>query len=236
MWSIGLFADYDGTLVPPEETRKAPGPPEAVDAALRELSRYIKFAVVTSKACDFVKTRIPYAHGYGCINGIEIAAGGYVAVAEDLNRELEKLSLVFKQLDVYVEEKWTSTGVLAGVTIDWRDGGKPPVLLERVLAEAESRGLFVLRYGRHPFVDIYASRRNKGDAVRILKSLLGLDYVVYLGDSENDRPAWEVADVKILVRHSYNSHIKTKGLLPIPIEELPAYLQEVLRAVAEASQ
>lgn len=236
MHRMGVFADYDGTLVPPEAARSARGPPEEVDAALRGLARYVKLAVVTSKSCSFIKPRVPYAHGFACINGAEVVAGGYVAVAEDISRELERLLPLFRRLDAYVEEKWTATGVLAGVTIDWREGGVPPSGLEEVLREAESRGLYVLRYARHPFVDVYASRRDKGDAVRVLKGLLGVEHVVYLGDSENDVPAWSLADVKILVKHRYNSHLASKDLIPIPIQDLPHYLQEVLNSISEASK
>lgn len=232
VWRVGLFSDYDGTLVPPERTRVDPKPPEEIDAVLRELAKYVKLAVVTSKACDFVKPRVPYAHGYACINGVEVVAGGYVAVAEDLGGGIERLLPSLRRLDAYVEEKRTTGGRLAGVTIDWRDSGRPPGGLEELLKEAEASGLSVLRYGRHPFVDIYATRRNKGDAVRILKALLGVHYVVYLGDSENDIPAWELADVKILVRHRHNSHLAPRGTIPIPIEDLPQYLKEVLNSMA----
>ncbi|MFN3805508.1 MAG: hydrolase, partial [Pyrobaculum sp.] len=118
---------------------------------------------------------------------------------------------------------------LAGVTVDWRDVGSPPAGLEEALARAESMGFVVVRYRRHPFADIYASRRDKGDAVRLLKALLGVTHVVYLGDSENDLPAWRLADVKILVRHKYNAHLR-EGI-PVRQEELHKYLREVLQAV-----
>ncbi|MFP3251666.1 MAG: hypothetical protein RXO32_08085 [Thermoproteus sp.] len=37
--------------------------------------------------------------------------------------------------------------------------------------------------------------------MRLLKALLGVGHVAYMGDSENDLPAWREADVKILARH-----------------------------------
>jgi len=39
--------------------------------------------------------------------------------------------------------------------------------------------------------------------VRLLKAFLGVGHVAYMGDSENDLPAWREADVKILARHGY---------------------------------
>lgn len=223
---LGVFTDYDGTLVPPELVY-GEGPGEELSDVLKELSKYVKLAIVTTKDCDFIKSRVPYAHGYGCINGVEVIAGGYVAEADDIREGLRDLA---SSLSGRVYEKYTHSGRLAGVTVDWRDVGSPPAWLEEALAKAESMGLKVVRYRRHPFVDIYASSRDKGDAVRLLKALLGVTYVVYMGDSENDMPAWRLADVKILVRHEYNAHLR-EGLISIPQGELVNYLREVLQAV-----
>lgn len=227
--SVALFTDFDGTLVPPEMVRRDPSLPLELDLALRELSRKIPLAVVTTKDCAFVEPRVPYARAYACINGIEVRAGGYVAVAEGLKAaELDRLLQSARRLDAFVEVKRTRDGRLAGVTIDWRDRGEPPRGLEEVLAEAEGLGLRVLRYSGHPFVDIYGADRNKGDAVRLLKALLGVDHVVYMGDSENDLPAWAEADVRIIVRHGLNKDLSVDGAIPIAYEELPRYIRAVL--------
>ncbi len=224
---LGLFTDYDGTLVPPELVYGGEPDVEVLDA-LRELAKYVKLAIVTTKDCEFVERRIPFAHGYGCINGIEVKAGGYVAEANDVRGGLEELA---SSIGGRVYRKFTSSGKLAGITVDWRDAGSPPAGLREFLARAESVGFRVVRYKQHPFVDVYASSRDKGDAVRLLKALLGVSYVVYLGDSENDLPAWRLADVKILVRHNYNNHLG-EGLIPIPQRELANYLREVAKNAA----
>jgi len=231
--SIALFTDFDGTLIPPEMVRRDPTLPPELDLALRELSHKIPLAVVTTKECAFVEPRVPYAKAYACINGIEVRAIGYVAVADGLaSVELERLLASAKRLDALVEAKRTRDGRLAGITVDWRDSSKPPEGLEEVLAEAERRGLKTLRYARHPFADIYGADKNKGDAVRLLKALLGVDYVVYMGDSENDLPAWAEADVRIIVRHSLNKDLLVEGAVPIAYEELPRYIRQVLSNMA----
>jgi len=225
--SIALFTDLDGTLTPPERGRGEL--PREVDEALQELAKLIPVAVVTTKECSLAVARVPYAAAYACINGAEVKARGYVAVAEDLNPEaLAHVAKAAEKLDTYVEVKKTIFGSLAGLTIDWRGAGRPPAGLDAVVAEAERRGLTVLKYDGHPFVDIYATKRNKGDAVRLLRALLGVSHVVYMGDSENDIPAWKAADVKILVRHRYNAHLSVEGAIPIPQEELPNYLRQVV--------
>jgi len=231
--SIALFTDLDGTLTPPERGRGEL--PREVDEALQELAKLIPVAIVTTKECSLAAARVPYAAAYACINGAEVKAGGYVAVAEDLNPEtLAHVAKAAERLDAYVEVKRTTFGSLAGLTIDWRGVGRPPAGLDAVVAEAERRGLTVLKYGGHPFVDIYATRRDKGDAVRLLKAFLGVSHVVYMGDSENDIPAWKAADIKIVVRHRYNAHLSAEGAIPIPQEELPNYLRQVANNIKTA--
>jgi len=231
--SIALFTDLDGTLTPPERGRGEL--PREVDEALREQAKLIPVAVVTTKECSLAAARVPYATAYACINGAEVRAGGYVAVAEDLNPEaLAHVAKAAEMLDAYIEVKKTILGSPAGLTIDWRDVGRPPAGLDAVVAEAERKGLTVLKYGGHPFVDIYATKRSKGDAVRFLKALLGVSHIVYMGDSENDISAWKAADIKIIVRHRYNAHLSVEGAIPIPQEELPNYLRQVANNIKTA--
>ncbi|AFA39789.1 HAD-superfamily hydrolase, subfamily IIB [Pyrobaculum oguniense TE7] len=229
---IGLFTDYDGTLAPPERAREEGAIPPELEKVLRELSTLIPVAVVTTKDCHFVRRRVPYAAAYACINGLEVHAGGYMAVAEGLrSAELEQLLPLAQGLDALVEAKRTADGRLAGITIDWRGRGGPPEGLEAVIAEAQRLGLKVLRYSRHPFVDIYGANRDKGDAVKILKALLGVRHVAYMGDSENDIPAWREADVRIVVVNSLNRGLAVEGTIYIEYADLPAYLGEVLKNI-----
>jgi HAD superfamily hydrolase (TIGR01484 family) len=221
------MTDYDGTFTDPD----SPDEPltEALNA-LRDLAEVVPVAVVTTKECAYVEGKVPFAKAYACVNGIELKAGGYVAVAEDLRSwALEAMRARLEALGAQL--KRTSRGELAGAAIDWRRRPGPPEGLAEVLAEAERLGLSVVKYSGHPFVDIYASKKNKGDAVRALRALLGVNYVVYIGDSENDVPAWLAADVRIVVRHKYNKALDLEGLVPIPQEGLAAYLREVVKGL-----
>jgi hydroxymethylpyrimidine pyrophosphatase-like HAD family hydrolase len=40
-----------------------------------------------------------------------------------------------------------------------------------------------------------------------VRGLLGVERIYYFGDSENDLPAFQEADVKILVLNPYNKHL-----------------------------
>ena len=231
-----LFTDLDGTLIPPELVRSRPEVPPPLERALRRVTELIPVAVVTTKDCDFASRVVPYAVAYACVNGIEVRAGRYIAVARDVKFEaVEEAYKAALGLDAYVEVKRVWGGKMAGFTVDWRGRGAPPRGLEGVLQLAGRLGLKVLRYPRHPFVDIYGAEVDKGEAVRLLKALLGVKHVVYMGDSENDIPAWREADVKILVRHGLNSGFRFDGAIPVSYEELPTYLSQVAENIAETS-
>jgi hypothetical protein len=159
---IALFTDLDGTLIPPELVRSRPEVPPPLDAALRRLAELVPVAVVTTKDCGFAARAVPYAAAYACINGIEVRAGRYVAVARGLNTAaVEEVYKAASGLEAYVEAKRTWHGELAGVTVDWRGKDTPPRGLEEVLQLAQRLGLKILRYSRHPFADVYGADVDK---------------------------------------------------------------------------
>ena len=237
MLDIALFTDLDGTLIPPEQVRRKPEVPPALSQALKRLAELIPLAVVTTKDCRLASTAVPYASAYACINGIEVWAGRYIAVARDVKfSQVEEVYKAALSLDAYVEAKRTWDGKTVGVTIDWRDGGAPPRGLQEVLQLARRMGLKVVEYSSHPFADVYGADVDKGDAVRLLKALLGVKHVVYMGDSENDMPAWREADVKILVRHRLNHGLNVEGAIPVAYEELAEYLAQVVHNIEDATK
>jgi HAD superfamily hydrolase (TIGR01484 family) len=132
------------------------------------------------------------------------------AIAEEVNSD-EEFSCVI------VERKHTSDGILAGLTIDWRylddwsyyrrgithfissmvaNLKKPPVPVN----------IYVQKYSEHPFVDIYSVECNKGIAFDTVLSELAYASSIdgkgtlYLGDSENDNPAFRKAGISIGIR------------------------------------
>lgn len=212
---VGLFFDFNGTISPlrvPRESAEVPG--ELVDV-LRALSSDFKLAVISSKDCWFLRERLPgFIHGLGCINGIEIVASGYIAVDEaTIDRSkigiLENIASAAIKLGIEVEVKRSILGHVAGLSLDWKNVGSRPKDVDRLVSEAKALNLFVLEYPGLWFVDIYPSNRDKGSAVKILRSLLGVDKVIYFGDSVNDVPAFAVADVGVFVEHEFN-----KGFRP----------------------
>jgi HAD superfamily hydrolase (TIGR01484 family) len=115
--------------------------------------------------------------------------------------------------DIAIERKLTSDGHLAGVTFDWRDqvdwkkysDSVPNYLrgsLTKILRrQSRTAGIYVQTYSSHPFVDLYTARCDKGVGFDVIASELEFSpekgKIMYLGDSENDNPAFRKAGVSI---------------------------------------
>ena len=136
--------------------------------------------------------------------------------SELLSQITEEIASSFK--NVSIEHKFVSlpNKTLAGITIDWRhrDDWKSfkvksePQLTEiviqrqRELQQQNSPTIQIQTYTTHPFIDIYAVKCNKGIAYDTVLSKLSItgspvQKVLYIGDSENDNPAFRKADVSI---------------------------------------
>ncbi|MFP3292572.1 MAG: hypothetical protein RXO30_08960 [Thermoproteus sp.] len=70
--------------------------------------------------------------------------------------------------------------------------------------------------------------------MRLLKALLGVGHVAYMGDGENDLPAWREADVKILARHGLNRGLHVPEAMPMRYEDLPHYLEEMMKNISRS--
>ncbi|MGA7368050.1 MAG: hypothetical protein WBX01_02905 [Nitrososphaeraceae archaeon] len=135
-----------------------------------------------------------------------------------LSELAENIELEFKA-NVIVERKFTSDRrFLAGITIDYRHlkdwklyknqlepSLKKMIQKYRSLLSVSTPGLYVLTYTSHPFLDIYALYCDKGMAfdlvvsniLNIKNNELGRGGILYLGDSENDNPAFRKASVSV---------------------------------------
>jgi HAD superfamily hydrolase (TIGR01484 family) len=121
------------------------------------------------------------------------------------------LKLIQNRKDITIEEKYTSDKeILIGLTIDYRqlknwklfEEDTEPILREMIqrrinanlAPNLSSKDIpFIQQYSIHPFPDVYGIECDKGLAFDSVLSQLRQEEianVMYLGDSENDNPAF----------------------------------------------
>lgn len=173
--------------------------------------------------------RTPFASALSCIMGIEtLVLKGNSDVSRHVDkrrlcvhrttlvenaRRLESISRTIQSEfpSIVVEKKQTYDKLLAGITIDWRkmrNWERPRKAVEAYVMDAASRQkssnpLHVKVYSSHPFIDIYATTCDKAVGFKSIiteTQIKGEGQIMYLGDSENDNPAFNVADISIGIR------------------------------------
>ncbi len=229
-----IFTDYDGTVAPIDVPRSKSRPLPEVEDVLRDLAEKVPVAVVTSKPCDFVMPRTAFAWAWACNNGLEVVWGQHHVVYAEVYQKTglaERVLRASRGLPLYVEEKRLMTGLLVGVSLDWREEGPRQDLIDgalEVAAMADRWGLYVVRYSTEPFIDIFSVRADKGRAVSMLRKLLRVDGpLVYLGDSENDGPAFNEADISVGVTHKYNRGLRLDTDISVDQSSLARFLRSL---------
>jgi len=87
--------------------------------------------------------------------------------------------------------------------------------------------LHIQTYLTHPFLDIYSINCNKGNVVTEVRKLLNLGSnknILYLGDSENDNPAFRKADLSINIKSDERINTKLDSHYSLEFNELSYFL------------
>jgi HAD superfamily hydrolase (TIGR01484 family) len=165
-------------------------------------------------------------------------------------KTLVKNSMLLKKLsdkiekefqDISIEPKYNYVdGILVAISLDYRQIQKwehyktniePYVLISiRQFVLSLPNDLFVQTYSDHPFIDIYSMQLDKGQAIDAIFHLLNLSKeqkVLYLGDSENDNPAFRKADLSIGIRSDERVKTKLDSDYVIQFNELTPFLQKL---------
>jgi HAD superfamily hydrolase (TIGR01484 family) len=184
-----------------------------------------------------------------CIRSHDLIASGYLLMDNSkLLHNVLRILQTHNYEDITIEEKYTSNGeILIGLTIDYRHlddwksfkENRESMLRETIqcgvytnLASSISSSInrpFMQVYSSHPFLDVYGVECNKGLAFDHIVSHLEEDEesgrnIMYLGDSENDNPAFRKSDISIGIRSDakLNPILDCKYMLDF--NQLPLFL------------
>jgi HAD superfamily hydrolase (TIGR01484 family) len=261
-----ILSDYDGTLVPTANVKNVStnAIPAELEQILSNISSEIPVSVISTKDFEFLRKKTAFARTLSCMMGIETLfltnhATSRTIEKRILSADLSALQLKSAALEAIAEEvilckefsamlverKHTSDGILAGLTIDWRNQlGDDWSYYRRAINHFLSRivsnlkkapvpmGVYVQKYSEHPFVDIYSIECNKGVAFDTIISELGyisLDNkgTLYLGDSENDNPAFRKAGISIGIRSDTRVNPKLDCSYFLDYERLSHFLMKL---------
>jgi hydroxymethylpyrimidine pyrophosphatase-like HAD family hydrolase len=166
--------------------------------------------------------------------------------SQKLESIIDRISLKFKDVSIY--RKLTFNGnLLGGVTMDWRHLEDWNLIKKKIeqdvlrmsnqINDSSEYPLFVQTYSSHPFIDIYSAVCSKeiayGNLSKIVRESNGPKFrngnILYLGDSENDNPAFRKADVSIGVKSDERLNPKLDCQYLINFSQLPKFLINLLK-------
>jgi hypothetical protein len=151
-------------------------------------------------------------------------------------------------MDILVEEKYTSNKeILIGLTIDYRHledwqsfkENAEPIIIDMIQKSviANTQNLsskdqpFIQSYSSHPFLDVYGIKCDKGLAFDNVFSQLTKERgtnVIYLGDSENDNPAFRKSDISIGISSDERLQPVLDCKYMLDFNQLPLFLRSLL--------
>ncbi len=234
-----LAFDYDGTLAPPNVTREESRVIPELREILKKLRNRFTIAIITTKDCSFTIGRTTFAHAWACSNGFEIRFQGVsifpTEVFEDpkrnfLEKLLSKALKLGQRYGILIEVKQVGCACV-GFCIDWRGKFKePPAEVRDIVSEAKELGLSVIEYPGRPFVDVFLTRVDKSWALRKMLELgIVRRPIAYFGDSENDIPAFRIADISVQVVHEENRGLDLGARYRVTHSELSEALRSLIR-------
>jgi HAD superfamily hydrolase (TIGR01484 family) len=180
-----------------------------------------------------IEKRILYAD----LQVLQLKSKTLEAIAEEVS-SCEEFSYVL------IERKHTSDRILAGLTIDWRNLSDDWSYYRRGIAHIVNSmvanlrkspvpiDIYVQKYSEHPFLDIYSAECNKGIAFDTVISELPHASahgkgMLYLGDSENDNPAFRKAGISIGIRSDARVNPKLDCSYFLDYEQLSSFLMKL---------
>jgi len=166
--------------------------------------------------------------------------------SQKLESIIQMVSLNFRNVSINRKVTFKSN-LLGGVTIDWphldnwnsikKKIEQAVLRISNEINDSSKYPLFVQTYSSHPFVDVYSTMCSKEIAYDNICKIIDNSTVnrvknkniLYLGDSENDNPAFRKADVSIGVRSDERLNPKLDCQYLINFNQLPKFLKKLLK-------
>ena len=209
-----VFSDFDGTLSQLESRREDAALSPILRRLLTKLSKHITLGIVTTKDLSFIRERIPFAHGISASCGLEMQVGEKIYLDERVRTPNEPLEKAYQEVlkkilqardNLALERKESEDEHLIGFCIDWRlarNWEEAKRIAAPLLDYSRKQGLYVVESDVSPFANVFPIKIDKGEAFANLKRELGVTgAIMYLGDSEADDPAFQLAEVSVGVKH-----------------------------------
>jgi HAD superfamily hydrolase (TIGR01484 family) len=209
-----IFSDYDGTLSQLESRRENAVLSPILRRLLTKVSKHITFGIVTTKDLSFIRERVPFAHGISASCGLEVQVGERILLDDRVREPNQVLEKTYREIlkqvlqardNLVVERKEAEDEHLIGFCVDWRlarNWEEAKRIAAPLLDYGRKQGLYVVESDVSPFANIYPMKIDKGEAFTKLKKELAVTGpIMYLGDSEADDPAFQLADVSVGVKH-----------------------------------
>lgn len=242
---LNLFLDFDGTLVPIEESPDKVKLPHEVYSVLDKIRKYdnVFVAIITGRSFDNIKEiinlrGIHYAGNHGLeISGVKRTE--IVPNASQVVRGIKKITDDLNKILITVPGAWVENKSLTA-SVHYRSVPASHIQeLNRLVGEITSRyierGLFRLKRGKkvieiHPKLDW-----DRGKAIRWMQKNIAHKRAtnIYIGDDEVDEYAFRAFNSAITVRVARDIRVKTEAQYYVnnPIE-VRYFLQWVLERVA----
>jgi HAD superfamily hydrolase (TIGR01484 family) len=209
-----IFSDYDGTLCALELGREDAYIAPRLRRLLTKASKSVKIGIATTKDLGFIRDRVPFAHGIAATCGLEMQIGDRTILDERVQEPNSKMQSVYKEVlkeilpirdNIVIERKETEDGNLLAFCLDWRLSRNWDEAKRRsipVLRSCKDSGLYVVESDISPFANVFPFEIEKGSAlVKLRKEMEVTGPVLYLGDSEADNSAFQLADISVGIKH-----------------------------------
>ena len=162
-------------------------------------------------------------------------------LAEEIASDFREVAIEYKFLVTYGK-------VLAGITIDWRHTNdwnsfkaKSEPQIRKAISEKQKEleqqhgrpsNIEIQTYATHPFIDIYATKCDKGTGYKTVVSKIpiidsAIHNVMYLGDSENDNLAFRKADISVGVNSDKRLNPNLECKYTVKFDKLADFLEKL---------